>query len=218
MYIKFFKRVFDIICSSIGVIILSPVLVGIAIAIKIDSKGPVLFKQQRVGKNQEVFNIYKFRTMIVNAENIGDGLTIKCEKDYRITKKGVFLRKTSLDELPQLFNVILGNMSLVGPRPPVTYFPYQVGQYDEHKAKRFNMHPGITGLNQITVRNSVSWDERIEIDIKYIENLNIWLDLKILFKTLFKVVKPNAIYFKDITIDNNKTSVIIKEEARRGVK
>lgn len=118
------KRLIDFFGSFIGVIIISPILIIIALLIKFTSKGPVFFKQERLGKDGKTFKILKFRTMVVNAEKIGDGLTVKSENDNRITKIGKFLRATSLDELPQLFNVILGQMSLVGPRPPVTYYPY----------------------------------------------------------------------------------------------
>lgn len=133
--------------------------------------------------------------MIVNAEKIGDGLTVKDNSDNRITKVGKFLRKTSLDELPQLVNVIKGDMSLVGPRPPVTYFPYDgIGNYPEWAKQRFKMLPGVTGLAQITVRNSVVWDERIKIDNKYIETFSFWLDIKIIFKTILKLFKSEDIY------------------------
>src|SRR5699024_479670 len=141
------KRVIDLIGSVAGIIILSPLFVIISILIKLDSKGSILFKQKRLGKYGEPFYILKFRTMVENAEKIGDGLTVKTESDTRITKVGHFLRKTSLDELPQLFNVFIGNMSLVGPRPPVTYFPYDgYEHYPEWAKARFTMKPGITGL------------------------------------------------------------------------
>src|SRR5690625_3257727 len=120
-----FKRIIDILASLIGLVILSPLFIIISVAIKTTSKGPIFFKQSRLGRNGESFKIIKFRTMIVNAEKIGDGLTVKSENDDRITKVGKFLRSTSLDELPQFFNILLGQMSLVGPRPPVTYYPYE---------------------------------------------------------------------------------------------
>ncbi len=135
--------------------------------------------------------------MIVNAEKIGDGIKVKSENDERITKTGRFLRATSLDELPQLINVLKGDMSLVGPRPPVPYHPYNgFENYPEWAKKRFLMRPGMTGLAQVTVRNSVSWDERTEIDNRYIESFNIWFDIKILFKTLGKIFKAENIYMK----------------------
>lgn len=189
------KVFFDRLLSGLGIIFISPILAAIAIAIKIDTDGDIIFKQKRIGQNGRTFKIYKFRTMVVNAENIGDGLTVKNESDARITKVGYFLRKTSLDELPQLFNVFLGDMSLVGPRPPVTYFPYDgYKNYPSNFKKRFAFKPGITGLTQTTVRNSVSWPERIKVDLKYIENYSIFLDIKILFNTVTKIFKPESIY------------------------
>lgn len=192
---KAIKRVFDILASLIAIIILSPFLILFSIILKLDSKGPVLFKQKRLGKDGKVFIIYKFRTMIVNAEKIGDGISIKSDKDPRITKVGGVFRKTSIDELPQLFNVLLGDMSLVGPRPPVTYKPYDgYDNYPEWAKKRFEMRPGVTGLAQVKVRNSASWDERIKIDNEYIDKFSIWLDIKILFMTVGKVFGSNNIY------------------------
>lgn len=189
------KQIIDFLLSFIAIILLFPILLIIAIAIKIDSKGEIIFKQERLGKNGEMFNIYKFRTMVENAENIGDGLTVKSEQDNRITKVGYFLRKTSLDELPQLFNVFLGDMSLVGPRPPVTYFPYDgFSNYPDKYKKRFTFKPGITGLAQITVRNSVSWPDRIEVDLKYINNFSLLFDFKILINTVVKVFEQDSIY------------------------
>lgn len=189
------KRIVDIFGSLVGLVILLPLMIIIAILIKLTSEGPVIFKQERLGKNGRVFKIYKFRTMVVNAENIGDGLTIKSESDSRITKVGRILRKTSLDELPQLFNVLVGHMSLVGPRPPVTYHPYNgYDNYPDWAKKRFKMRPGITGLAQVTVRNSVTWDERIKIDNEYIDKFYILLDIKILFMTIVKIFKRENIY------------------------
>jgi len=190
------KRFVDILGSFIGIIILSPLFILVAICIKVTSEGPVFFKQKRLGKDGKVFDIIKFRTMIVNAEKIGDGLTVKSEDDPRITKVGKLLRKTSLDELPQLINVLKGDMSLVGPRPPVTYFPYDgYENYPEWAKRRFDMRPGMTGLAQITVRNSVVWDKRIVIDNIYIDEFNILLDTKILLLTVARIIKPQSIYY-----------------------
>lgn len=189
------KRCIDFVGSLIGIIILSPVFLVIAILIKTSSEGPVFFKQERLGKDGKVFKIIKFRTMIVNAEHIGDGLRVKEGNDPRITKNGKVLRKTSLDELPQLLNVLNGSMSLVGPRPPATYHPYAgYKAYPDWAKKRFQMRPGITGLAQATVRNSASWDERIQLDNQYVDRFNIWLDLKILCMTVMRVVKSEDIY------------------------
>lgn len=194
---KILKRLFDLIISIFGIILVSPILIVIAVLIKIESKGPVFFKQQRLGLNGLPFSIYKFRTMVVGAEKIGDGLKVRSEVDSRITKIGQFLRKTSLDELPQFFNVIKGDMSLVGPRPPVTYHPYDgYGNYPEWAKMRFCMRPGVTGLSQVTVRNSVPWNERIKYDNKYITEFSLFLDLKILLKTIYKIFKPDSIYLK----------------------
>jgi undecaprenyl phosphate N,N'-diacetylbacillosamine 1-phosphate transferase len=196
----FIKRMIDFFGSLIGLIIISPILLIIAMSIKSTSKGPVFFKQERLGKNGRVFKILKFRTMIVNAEKIGSGLFVKTGSDNRITKIGKLLRATSLDELPQLINVLIGEMSLVGPRPPVPHHPYKYEDYSDFQQKRFEMNPGMTGLTQVTVRNSVPWDERIPIDVEYVEKFNIWLDIKVLFKTMQKIFRRESIY----THNNNK--------------
>ena len=188
------KRIIDFVGSIVGGLIILPMFLLIALAIKLTSKGPVFFKQERLGKDGEIFSIMKFRTMVVNAEQMGTGLSIHTEQDSRITKVGKFLRATSLDELPQLWNVVIGEMSLVGPRPPVPYYPYKYEEYSDLQRKRFEMKPGITGLSQITMRNSVTWDEKIPVDIDYIENFTIWLDIKILFSTLLIIFKKQNIY------------------------
>lgn len=193
----FIKRLIDFFGSLVGIIVTSPLLITIALLIKLTSKGPVFFTQERLGKDGKTFKILKFRTMVVGAEKTGDGLSIKNENDSRITKIGRVLRATSLDELPQLFNVLLGQMSLVGPRPPVTYHPYDgYENYPDWTKKRFLMRPGITGLSQVTVRNSVSWEERIVIDNKYIDLFSIWFDIKILLRTFLRIFKPEKIYMK----------------------
>ncbi|MGL5549760.1 MAG: sugar transferase [Culicoidibacterales bacterium] len=192
---NFFKRIFDLLVSLIALILLSPLLIIVAISIKVTSKGPVLFKQMRLGRNGEEFAILKYRTMVVNAEKIGDGIKINSENDNRITSIGRFLRKTSIDELPQLVNVIKGDMSLVGPRPPVTYHPYKgYKNYPEWAKKRFKMKPGITGLAQVKLRNSATWEERIKIDNIYCDNMSFMLDLKILFLTVYEVINPKQLY------------------------
>lgn len=191
----FIKRCIDFFGSLFGIILILPLLIVISFSVKFTSKGPIFFRQERLGKKGKVFKIVKFRTMVVNAEKIGDGLKINSENDDRITKVGKFLRATSLDELPQLWNVLVGDMSMVGPRPPATYFPYDgYDNYPDWAKKRFEMRPGMTGLTQVTVRNSVPWDERIAIDIEYMEKFNILLDIKILFKTLKKVFVRENIY------------------------
>jgi undecaprenyl phosphate N,N'-diacetylbacillosamine 1-phosphate transferase len=188
------KRLIDIFGSLIAIIIIFPIFILIALLIKFTSKGPIIFKQERLGKDGKIFNILKFRTMIINAEKIGEGIFIKNNEDKRITKAGKFLRTSSLDELPQLWNVFIGNMSIVGPRPPIPYHPYKYEEYNEIQKKRFKMKPGITGLAQITVRNYASWDKRIIIDCEYIDKFSIYLDLKILFNTIRKIILKEDIY------------------------
>ena len=191
----FVKRFLDILISLVALILLSPVLFIISVLIKLTSKGPVFFLQERIGYQGRTFKIIKFRTMIVNAEHIGEGIRVSSEKDSRITRVGRFLRACSLDELPQLFNVVAGSMSICGPRPPVTYVPYQgYENYPDEAKKRFEMRPGITGLAQVKVRNSATWDERISIDIQYVEKFSLWLDFKVILLTVKRVLKPDSIY------------------------
>jgi len=195
----FLKRSIDILGSGIGLIIILPLLIIVAALIKITSPGPVFFLQERLGRNGKVFRIIKFRTMVTDAEHIGDGLFVSSGQDNRITKFGRILRNSSLDELPQLINVISGTMSLVGPRPPVTYFPYNgYSDYPEWAKKRFQMRPGITGLAQIKTRTQVSWDSRIRIDNDYIDHFSFILDLKILIRTFINVIKKDNVYPEDI--------------------
>lgn len=196
MYAKYIKRILDFTLSLMALIVLMPILFIIAVLIKITSKGPVFFLQERLGKAGKVFKIIKFRTMIPNAEKIGDGLKVRSETDNRITKIGKILRKTSLDELPQFINVLVGQMSLIGPRPPVTYHPHKYEEYTEEQRQRFLVRPGITGLAQVRVRNSATWDERIEIDIEYIKNISFKEDVRIFFKTIVKVIKSENTYGK----------------------
>ncbi len=199
------KRCMDLLFSVIAIIVLSPAFILIAIAIKLDTKGPALFKQDRLTKDGRLFTMYKFRTMIENAEHMGTGL-FNYADDFRVTKVGEFLRKTSLDELPQLFNVIRGDMSIVGPRPPVFY---ELGDYkdlnDEYK-KRFTVSPGITGLAQIAGRNELPWDEKVKHDNRYIELFNIYgilIDLKIILLTAINVFKMKDIYeIKDESMES----------------
>ena len=189
----FIKRAADFLFSGLGIILLSPLLLVIALWIKLSSKGPVFFLQERLGYKGKPFKIIKFRSMVVNAEHIGDGIYINEKSDNRITKVGRFLRSTSLDELPQLFNVFVGDMSLVGPRPPVTYHPYDgYENYPDWAKKRFEMKPGMTGLVQVKMRNESSWDERIVVDNQYVDNFSVLFDLKILLQTVMIVLKHEA--------------------------
>ena len=183
MYAKYFKRVLDFLLSLIAIIILSPVLLIIAIAIKIDSKGPVFFLQERLGKDGKVFKIIKFRTMVKDAEKMGTGIKTT-EKDSRITKVGSFLRKTSLDEIPQLINVLKGDMALIGPRP---LLPQYLPLYSKEQARRHEVRPGITGWAQVNGRNAISWNKKFELDVWYVDHCSFGLDLKIIFLTIKKV-------------------------------
>lgn len=188
------KRLVDIIGAIVGIIISTPIILVTAIPLLIESPGPLIFKQQRVGKNGRIFNIYKLRSMYVDAEerkkelmekNKMDGLMFKMDNDPRITKVGKFIRKTSIDELPQFWNVLKGDMSLIGTRPPTID---EFEQYESHHKRRLSMRPGITGMWQVSGRSDITdFEEVVKLDCKYIDNWSVWLDIKILFKT-FKVV------------------------------
>jgi len=184
------KSSFDVILGVCLFLLIFPVLIFIAIAIKLDSSGPVFFKQKRVGIKGRQFLIYKFRTMVVNAVNIGAGLNI-VDNDPRITVVGKFLRDWSLDELPQIINIVKGEMSFIGPRPTLQY---QVDNYTGHQRKRLNMKPGVTGWSQVNGRNNISWEDRIDLDVWYVENWSPWLDMKIALKTPAVVVNKDNIY------------------------
>lgn len=190
MYKRFFKRAFGIFFSLLGLIITSPIMLIIAILIKIESPGSVIFKQQRIGKDGKVFNIYKFRSMCQNAEKTGSGV-YSDKNDSRVTKVGKFIRATSLDEIPQFFNVLKGDMAFIGPRPPLTYHPWTFDKYTEHQKKMFNVRPGLTGWAQVHGRKQVEWHKRIELNVWYVEHLSFLLDLKIIFSTLLKLIKDD---------------------------
>lgn len=184
MYKKFLKRIIDVVFSIILLIIVSPILLVSAIAIKLDSKGPVVFKQKRLGLNGKEFCIYKFRSMCVDAEKGG---VYSDNSDKRVTKVGKILRKTSIDELPQIVNILKGEMSFIGPRPPLTYHPWPIDQYTEEQIHMFDVRPGITGWAQVNGRKSVEWNKRIQLNVWYVNNVSLWLDIKICFMTVFKV-------------------------------
>ncbi|WNS81212.1 sugar transferase [Domibacillus sp. DTU_2020_1001157_1_SI_ALB_TIR_016] len=187
------KRGLDTLVALTALIMLSGVLCLISLAIKLDSKGPVLFKQERLGKDGRVFLIYKFRTMIVGAESKGRGI-FQSENDDRITKVGRLLRKTSLDELPQLFNILKGEMSFIGPRPPLTYYPYPADGYSDEQKIRFRFLPGMTGYAQVMGRNSLRWEEKIHYDVDYVDNYSLGLDLKIFILTIYKIVQQEHVH------------------------
>ncbi|ENH98101.1 priming glycosyltransferase [Gracilibacillus halophilus YIM-C55.5] len=186
----FMKRMMDICLSIIGLILLSPIFIITAILIKIeDPKGPILFNQNRVGKLEKQFKMYKFRSMVSNAEelklrlldqNEAEGPVFKIKDDPRVTKVGRFIRKTSIDELPQLINVLKGQMSLVGPRPPL---PDEVAQYNTYEKQRLLVKPGLTCYWQVSGRSNLGFEEWVELDVKYIEERNLLLDIKLIFKT-----------------------------------
>ena len=187
----FCKRAMDIIGSLAGLILLSPLLLIIAIAIKIeDPKGSIFFAQQRCGKDNKLFPMYKFRSMVSNAEelleelmehNEMDGPVFKIKDDPRITKVGKFIRKTSVDELPQLFNILKGDMSIVGPRPAI---PHEVAEYNDYQRQRLLVKPGLTCIWQVSGRNSIGFDEWVDMDLEYIKTRNLWIDVKLIFKTV----------------------------------
>lgn len=201
---KISKQIFDIFLSMAMLILLVPIMFLISFVIKLDSSGPVLFRQQRVGKDGKAFTILKFRTMVVNAEKMGTGLD-SYANDSRITKIGKVLRNTSLDELPQLLNILKGDMSFVGPRPPVTYHPYLYEEYPPIAKRRFEVKPGVTGYAQINGRNELTWDEKFKFDLFYIENKSFWLDFKIFILTIFKVLKMEGSY--DIEQNTNSKNI-----------
>ena len=194
------KRLFDVTVSFLGLIFISPVLLVTVAAIKSDSPGPIIFKQKRVGKNGDLFDFYKFRSMVVNAEqlraelaaaNEADGPVFKIREDPRITRVGRFLRKYSIDELPQLFNVLKGDMSLVGPRPPL---PKEVSEYGNIEWRRLEVIPGITGLWQVSGRSEISFKKWMELDVYYVEHWSFWLDIKILLQTVPVVLLGKGAY------------------------
>ncbi|AJT49989.1 multidrug MFS transporter [Limosilactobacillus mucosae LM1] len=195
------KRIFDVVASAIALVLLSPFFLILAIAIKIDDpNGPVFYTQTRVGKNGKTFQIIKFRSMISNADkllarlknqNEVEGAMFKMKNDPRITRVGRFIRKYSLDELPQLINVIGGSMSIVGPRPPLIS---EVEQYTDYDKQRLMVVPGCTGMWQVGGRNDVDFDEMVRLDLTYIQNRSVWLDLKIMFETVKIMIVPNGAY------------------------
>lgn len=192
MYIRFFKRFFDFCGACILLFLISPVLLFVSIIIYLQMGRPILFKQIRPGKNEKIFEIYKFRTMDFSHDASNNLLS----DEQRLTKLGKILRKTSIDELPQLLNVIKGDMSFIGPRPLlIRYLPH----YTATEKKRHNVRPGISGLAQVRGRNNISWDEKLSIDVEYVENISFMLDLKILFLTI-----KNVLIKKDIQVASSE--------------
>lgn len=198
VYIKI-KRVIDVILASVALILLSPLFAIIAIAIKIDSKGPVFFAHKRIGKNGKIIKLYKFRSMVINAEELIKSFTpeqmreykenYKLTNDPRITKVGKFLRKTSLDELPQLINIINGDLSIIGPRPVIAD---ELEKYGTNKDKFLSVTPGLTGYWAANGRSNTTYEQRMEMELYYIDNLSLKMDIKVFFKTILSVLKKEG--------------------------
>ena len=193
MYNNFIKPLLDWSSAFVLILLLWPLFLLVAVLIKLESRGPVFFRQERLGKNGRIFKIFKFRTMVDNAIEMGTGLRA-CANDPRVTKVGQILRHTSFDELPQLFNILRGEMSFIGPRPPVPYSPYQYEDYTETQRKRFLVKPGISGHAQIAFRNNAAWNDRIEYDVKYVEDISFLGDVRIAFLTIFVVIANKNLY------------------------
>ena len=201
MYKIFIKRGLDILISSGAIVVLWPIYLITALASKLDSKGPVIFKQTRLGKDHKEFNMYKFRSMVVNAEHTGSGV-YSGKGDSRVTRVGKVIRATSIDELPQAVNILKGDMSLIGPRPPLTYHPWPIDEYSEEELRMFEVRPGITGWAQVHGRKDVEWHKRIKLNVWYVDHCSLLLDIKIFFMTIFKVLS-NA--------DNENTGETVKK-------
>lgn len=183
---KYIKRFFDIVSSLLAIIILSPVLVITSILVRTKLGSPVLFKQERPGKDEKIFTLMKFRTMTDERDENGELLP----DEIRLTKFGEFLRSTSIDELPELFNILNGDMSVIGPRPLlVRYLP----RYNEHQHRRHEVRPGLSGWAQVNGRNTVSWEDKFDMDVEYVDNYSMFMDIKILFMTVVNVLKHDGI-------------------------
>ncbi len=202
MYKKYLKRLIDIVLSAIALVFLAVPMAVVAFIIKITSPGPVLFKQDRLGLNGKVYKIYKFRSMCVGAEQMGSGV-YSDDDDPRVTKIGKIMRATSIDELPQLVNILKGEMSFVGPRPPLTYHPWNIEDYTQEQLRMFEVRPGITGWAQVNGRKTVEWNNRIRLNVWYVDNCSLLLDLKILFLTVYKVLKNE---------DNENVGATVEEQ------
>lgn len=197
---KVVKDVFDWTVAGLAVLLLTPLLLGLALAVRVTSPGPALFTQERVGRDGKLFRVLKFRSMVVDAEqrldeiralNEHDGVLFKLRDDPRITRVGRFMRRYSLDELPQLINVVRGEMSLVGPRPPL---PSEVNDYETHTRRRLLVKPGMTGLWQVNGRADLSWDETVRLDLQYVENWSLGLDIALIGRTAVAVLTRRGAY------------------------
>lgn len=187
MYKNGIKRVIDCMISLLVLVVGAVPMILVALLIKFDSPGPILFKQERIGKDGKVFQILKFRSMCQGAEHIGSGV-YSGKGDARVTGIGRIIRATSIDELPQTINILRGDMALIGPRPPLTYHPWPYEEYTEKQKRMFEVRPGITGWAQVHGRKDVEWHKRIELNVWYVDHLSFWLDMKIFLMTIFKVL------------------------------
>ena len=206
----FFRRIIDTIIALVAIVVLSPVLLIVALVIKMDSTGPVIFKQKRIGLSGKPYDIYKFRSMVTNAQNIGTGV-YSFEGDPRITKVGAFIRKTSIDELPQLWNIIKGDMAFIGPRSPVVgHFPEWDSLNDAYK-RRFTVLPGISGLAQCVGRNEFSWDEKVKWDNVYIDKVSKYYslyDIKMWVMTIVRVFSMTSVAEKQENMEKNSQGTV----------
>ena len=209
MYKHFFKRVIDIVCSLIALPFFLLIFMAVAPIVKLTDGGPVFYNAPRLGKNGKIFNMYKFRSMRVNAPDIrnADGSTYNADDDPRVTKIGKFLRETSLDETPQIFNVLRGDMSIIGPRAHLTTNFYGLESVSKQDRKRLSVLPGITGYSQAYYRNNATQQEKVECDAYYADNVSLVLDLKILFRTVWVVLKRENVYVTAESSDENATTV-----------
>lgn len=215
----FLKRLFDVVSSAFAIVILSPLLLLLALAVKIDSPGPIFFRQKRLTKDGREFMMYKFRSMVVNAEKMGTGL-FNYENDPRVTKVGRFLRNSSADELPQLFNILKGDMAVIGPRPCVTYELGDFATLNKRYKKRFSVKAGLSGLAQVKGRNDISWDEKVGYDNDYVDlfhRYGVLIDLWLVAETIVKAFRHEDIYEKksDETMDDAEAAKLAEQEVIR---
>lgn len=204
MYL-YLKRFLDVFFSLIAIVILSPLFLVTALAVRLDSPGPVIFRQKRLGLHGKVFEMYKFRTMCVGAESMGSGVYSGADDD-RVTKVGRVLRALSIDELPQLVNILRGEMSFIGPRPPLTYHPWPLDEYTSAQMRMFEVRPGLTGWAQVHGRKNVEWDERIRLNVWYIDHLSLWVDIRVLFTTILKVLSNDNNVSTQKTVGSHLTA------------
>lgn len=202
MYRNFFKRIFDLVLAFIALPFWSIILVVVGLMIYFQDKGSIFYNAYRLGKDGKIFKMYKFRSMKMNAPDLRneDGSTFNAEDDPRLTRIGKFIRKTSLDETPQLLNIIKGDMSIIGPRPDL---PEHMELYEGNEARKLEIRPGVTGYNQAYFRNTIPWKERIKNDIYYINHLSMWMDIKVFLKTVLSVLKREDVFVNPKLESNN---------------